>query len=279
MNKKSFERFTQNKIAFVSMILFLSITALVFLLPIILNLDPNKIYSGSFSAPPTEGHILGFDNSGRDMLARVLYGGRVTLTVGFFSTLLSLAIGIPLGLLSGYYRGILETVIMRFADVLIAFPTLLLILVITSMTEPSTIVIVVVLGAIRLTTFTRLLHGMVLSVREADYVEAARAIGTKDKDILLKYILPNAIGPVLVQIAFVFSTNMVYEAGLSFLGVGVRPPTASWGNILNAAQTITVLAYKPWMWLPAGGLFVIVVLCLNFTGDGMRRAFDPKENR
>jgi peptide/nickel transport system permease protein len=168
---------------------------------------------------------------------------------------------------------------MRFADILIAFPTLLLILVITSITEPSVLVLIVILGVVRWTTFARLLYSTVLSVREADYVEAARAIGTKDKDILFKYILPNAIVPIIVQIAFVFSTNMVYEAGLSFLGVGVRPPTASWGNILNAAQTITVLAYKPWIWLPAGGLFVITVLCLNFIGDGMRRAFDPKESQ
>jgi peptide/nickel transport system permease protein len=213
---------------------------------------------------------------GRDILARNIYGGRTSLGIGFFSTLISLLIGLPLGVLAGYYRGIWEVIVMRFADVFMAFPAIVLILVIASVTGPSIYTLIFIMGVLRWTTFARLLHGKILSIREEEYIEAARAIGTCDRVIIAKYILPNAITPIIVQTPFVFSSSMILEAGLSFLGMGIRPPMASWGNILYAAQSIAVLSRRPWVWVPAGTLFVITVLSVNFIGDGLRRVLDPK---
>jgi peptide/nickel transport system permease protein len=271
-----FKRFGKSRLSLASAVFFVVESALLILLPEALKLDPYTSHPGYFSAGPEPGHIFGFDDVGRDLFARNICGGRTSLAVGFFSTLISLLIGLPLGLLAGYYRGIWETIIMRVADIFMAFPAIVLILVIVSITGPSIYVLIFIMGLLRWTSFARLLHGKILSVREEEYIEAARAIGTQDRVIITKYVLPNVIGPVIVQTAFVFSSGMILEAGLSFLGMGIRPPMASWGNILYAAQSIAVLSRRPWVWLPAGMLFVITVLSVNFTGDGLRKVFDPK---
>jgi peptide/nickel transport system permease protein len=271
-----FSRFIRDPLAATGTVLILAAVLCALILPLVLPLDPYISHSGKFYAPPEAGHILGFDDLGRDVLSRLIYGSRTSLLVGFLSTILSLAIGLPLGLLAGYYRGPIEMIVMRLSDLFMVFPGMILILVFVALVGPSFFSVIVILGVLRWPSFARMLYGRVLSAREEEYIEAARAMGANDFVILFKYILPNTAAPIIVQSAFAFSNSMTFEAGLSFLGVGIQPPMASWGNMLYNAQTISVLAYKPWIWVPAGLMLALMIFSANFIGDGVRRALDPK---
>lgn len=275
--KDVFRRFRAHKPAMISLVvLSLEILAVIFL-PILLNLDPyTSDFNVAFGSAPGPGHILGTDDVGRDLFARFIYGGRVSLSVGLISAIVSLGIGVPLGLLAGYYRGICETLIMRCADIFMSFPAMVLILVLVSVLGPSVVTVTVVIGILGWPKFARLIYGNVLSARESDYVESARAVGTKDLGILTRYILPNTFAPVLIAFTFRAAQAIITESSLSFLGMGVQPPQASWGNILYDAQFISILSQRPWLWLPPGIALVITVLCINFLGDGVRDALDTK---
>jgi peptide/nickel transport system permease protein len=270
------KKFSKKPVVTASIVILAAEILLAAFLPFIFPLDPYTSYPGKFGSGPDAEHIIGFDDLGRDVFSRLVYGGRTSLQVGLYSALLGMCIGVPLGLLAGYYSGIFETMVMRCADVFMAFPNMVLMLVIVSVVGASMTTMILILGVMSWPGFARLLHGRILSIREMEYVEAAKAMGTNDFVILSKYVLPNAIPPALVQFAFAFSGAMTMEAGLSFLGVGIRPPVASWGNILYAAQSISVLTLKPWIWVPSGSLFLVTVLSVNFIGDGLRRALDPK---
>lgn len=268
-------RFKTHKLAMAGMcILFLEILLLL-ILPAIMDLKPYEIYSG-FGAFPSKEHILGTDNTGRDLFARLIYGGRTSLYVGFFSTLISFAIGVPLGMLAGYYKGPVETVIMRMADVFMSFPSMVFILVLVSVLGPSLSTATIVIGIMGWPGFARQLYGSVLSVREKEYVEAARAVGTKNLTIMVRYILPNSFAPILIAFTFGVASAILQESGLSFLGMGVQVPKASWGNMLYAAQSVSVIAMRPWMWVPPGICLLVTVLSINLFGDGLRDALDPK---
>ena len=275
--KDVFRRFRAHKPAMISLVvLSLEILAVIFL-PILLNLDPyTSDFNVAFGSAPGPGHILGTDDVGRDLFARFIYGGRVSLSVGLISAIVSLCIGVPLGLLAGYYRGVCETLIMRCADIFMSFPAMVLILVLVSVLGPSVVTVTVVIGILGWPKFARLIYGNVLSARESDYVESARAVGTKDLGILTRYILPNTFAPVLIAFTFRAAQAIITESSLSFLGMGVQPPQASWGNILYDAQFISILSQRPWLWLPPGIALVITVLCINFLGDGVRDALDTK---
>lgn len=268
-------RFKTHKLAMAGMcILLVEILLLVFL-PIVMDLQPYEIYSG-FGASPSREHILGTDNTGRDLFARLIYGGRTSLYVGFVSTLISFAIGVPLGMLAGYYRGPVEALIMRLADVFLSFPSMVFILVLVSVIGPSLSTATVVIGIMGWPGFARQLYGSVLSVREKEYVEAARAVGTKNLTIMVRYILPNAFAPILIAFTFGVASAILQESGLSFLGMGVQVPKASWGNMLYAAQSVSVIAMRPWVWIPPGICLLVTVLSINLFGDGLRDALDPK---
>lgn len=271
------ERFMAHKLAVIGLALIILLIILVIVLPPILKLDPYTSFSkGGFNQKPSAEHWLGTDRTGRDIFARLVYGGRISLVVGLLSTVVSMAIGVPLGLLAGYYRGWVETVIMRLADIFMSFPAMMLILVLVAVIGPSVASITVVLGILGWTQFARLIHGRVLSVREKEYVESAKAIGTKNWQIITKYILPNSFAPCLIAMTFRTASSILMEASLSFLGMGVQPPTASWGNLMYDAQSIVVLSKQPWTWVPPGLCLVITVLSINFFGDGLRDALDPK---
>ena len=229
----------------------------------------------AFSAAPSSKHLLGTDTVGRDVLARLLYGGRVSLFVGVVSTAISVVIGIPLGLLAAFYRGWFETIVMR-ADIFMTIPSTILILFLVSMFGPSIITVTVVIGVLGWTKFARQIFGTVLAVREKDYIEGGRAVGQKDSVIIAKYILPNAIAPIFISITFRIAASIIQESSLSFLGMGVQMPAASWGNMLYNAQSITILKSCQWMWIPPGVALVITILCINFIGNGLRDALDPK---
>lgn len=269
-----FHRLLKHKLAMAGLIIILLEVLIVVFLPMIMDLDPYSIEA--FGAAPSEAHILGTDASGRDIFARLIYGGRTSLYVGVLSTLISAAIGIPLGLLAGYYRGWVDVVINRVAEVFLSVPSFVLILVLVSFIGPSVNSVTMVIGIMGWPRFSKILYGSVLSVREKDYVESARAVGVKNGSIMTKYILPNAFSPILVAFTFGIASAILQESSLSFLGMGVQAPQASWGNILYGAQSITILSSKPWIWLPAGIILMITILSINFLGDGLRDALDPK---
>ncbi len=253
--------------------LFLSVEIiLLFTLPHIINLDPITSDFAEFEAAPSVNHLLGTDDLGRDVFARLIYGGQVSLYVGFISALISVGIGLPLGLIAGYYHGIVETVIMRTSEIFLSIPSMILILVVVSIMGNSLEMLTIVIGIMGWPGFARLIYGNVLSEKEKEYVIAAKAIGEKDADILLRYILPNSITPILIAFTFKVASAIIQESSLSFLGLGVQPPQTSWGNMLYGAQSITVLAYKLWRWLPAGILLILTVSAINFVGDGLQDA-------
>ena len=270
------ERFLHHKLA-VFALFFLAVEILVVIfLPMILGLDPYSIDVMAFGKGPSDTHLMGTDDVGRDMFARIIYGGRVSLTVGILSAVISLIVGIPLGLIAGYFRGKSEIIVMRLADIFMSFPSMILILVLVAIFGPSVWTVTLVIGVLGWTDFAKLMYGNVLSVKNKEYVESAKAIGTKDFRLLVKYIIPNSFAPVLINFTFRTAQAIIQESSLSFLGMGVQPPEASWGNILYAAQSIVVLSQRPWLWIPPGILLVLTVCSINFMGDGMRDALDSK---
>jgi peptide/nickel transport system permease protein len=269
-------RFSQHKLAVIASIFLILEILVVIFLPILMKLNPYSLDVMAFGSGPSKAHWLGTDEIGRDLFARLIFGGRVSLTVGICSALISLAVGLPLGLMAGYFRGPVETFVMRAADVFMSFPSMILILVLASVLGQSLITITMVIGILGWPEFARLIYSSTLSIKEKEYVQSAVAIGSKTGPILMKYILPNASAPVIIAFTFKTAQAIITESALSFLGLGVQPPTASWGNILYYAQSISILANKVWMWLPAGIMLILTVLCINFLGDGIRDALDTK---
>ena len=270
------KRYCNNKLAVLGLVIFFLIVAVVLIAPLLIPYGEAEIDVVAFSAAPSSKHLLGTDTVGRDVLARLLYGGRVSLFVGVVSTAISVVIGIPLGLLAAFYRGWFETIVLRTADIFMTIPSTILILFLVSMFGPSIITVTVVIGVLGWTKFARQIFGTVLAVREKDYIEGGRAIGQKDSVIIAKYILPNAIAPIFISITFRIAAAIIQESSLSFLGMGVQMPAASWGNMLYNAQSITILKSGQWMWIPPGVALVITILSINFIGNGLRDALDPK---
>ncbi|MCI8597799.1 MAG: ABC transporter permease [Lachnospiraceae bacterium] len=274
--KDAVGRFLRHKVAMVSLaILTFEILVIVFL-PMIVKLDPLTSNPGQFAVGPNGQFILGTDDAGRDIFARIIYGGRVSLSVGFVAAFISAAIGVPLGLLAGYYDNMIRGIIMRLVDIFMSFPALVIQLVLVTVMGASAKSLMLVLGFLGWTSYTRLIYSKVLSVKEEVYVEAARATGATNLTQMVKYILPNSLAPVFVTFSFAVAGNILAESGLSFLGLGVQLPTPTWGNMIRDAQTLSTLMYRPWMWIPAGIILVLTVVCINFVGDGLRAALDPK---
>lgn len=277
VKSQAWDKFRHNKRAMFGVIVVLIVALTVLILPLVMDLDPfTTDAEAGFNTPPSAQHILGTDDVGRDLFARLLYGGRISLLVGIASTCVSVLIGVPLGLIAGYYRGIWETIIMRAADIFMSFPSMILILVLVAVFGPSIFNVTVVIGVLGWTSIAKLIYGNTLSLREKEYIEAARAMGMKNRKIIFTEILPNAIAPVWVTIAFRVSSGILTESSLSFLGLGVQTPQASWGNIIFAAQNLLVLTARPWVWIPPGICIILVVVGFNFIGEGVRDALDPK---
>lgn len=270
-------KFMHNRKAVLGLIIVCFLVLAVILIPIFMKLDPYTTDRAvGFNKAPCSGHPLGTDDVGRDLFARLLYGGRISLFVGIMSTIISVLIGIPLGLIAGYFRGIAETVIMRVADAFMSFPTMVLILVLVAVFGPSILTVTVVIGVLGWTAIAKLIYGNVLSIREREYIQATKAIGMSTPKILLSEVLPNAIPPVWANISFRVAGAILTESSLSFLGMGVQTPQASWGNIIFAAQNLLVLTARPWVWFPPGICIILVVVGFNFIGEGVRDALDPK---
>ena len=270
-------RFMRHKLAVVSLIVLTLIILAALLAPVIAPYSPTKV-TGGFSAPPDKEHWLGTDQVGRDMLSRILYATRISLLVGFLATIISTAIGVVLGLVSGYFGGWLDKAIMSFTDMVMSFPYILLVLVAAAIFEPGLWSIILILGFVDWPGVTRLVRGNVLSLRETNFIKSDVTAGMPRRYILFSEILPNTIAPVTVYATSVFAISILDEAALSFLGMGVQPPTPSLGNILNSAQSLTVLTGKPWLWIPAGVVIIILVISINLVGDALRDAVDPRNS-
>ena len=275
--KRVWRRFVRHRVALASLILLIIITAAVVAAPLLTQHSPIR-FVGATEAQPTWEHPLGTDRLGRDVWARLVYGGRVSISVGIVAVAISIAITIILGSISGYYGGWLDMLIMRFTDVIMVFPGLILIMVVVSMIGPSIYNVMVVIGILGWTGTTRLLRGQILSVREWDFVTAARCVGASNRQIMFRHILPNALAPLLVAATFGVAGAILTEAGLSYLGLGVLPPAPSWGSMLNGAQSIYILENFWWLWLPPGVAIFVTVLAINFMGDGLRDALDPRSS-
>ena len=276
-NSQAMKKFIHNKKAMLGLAIVTILVLAVVFIPLFADLDPYPTdRAAGFNKPPSDAHILGTDDVGRDLFARLLYGGRISLFVGITSTIISVLIGIPLGLIAGYFRGTAESIIMRTADAFMSFPSMVLILVLVAVFGPSILTVTVVIGVLGWTAIAKLIYGNVLSIREREYIQAARAVGVSTKKILFSEVLPNAIPPVWANISFRVAGAILTESSLSFLGMGVQTPQASWGNIIFAAQNLLVLTARPWVWLPPGICIILVVIGFNFIGEGVRDALDPK---
>ncbi len=268
------KRFKRHRLAMVSLVFLSFVIIIALLAPLIAPYHPDRI-SGDFGAPPGNGHLLGTDDVGRDVLSRLIYATRISLLVGVLSTVISTVIGVVLGLVSGFFGKFIDAVIMRFTDMVMSFPYLLLVLVAAAIFGPSLLNIIIILGFVNWPGVARLVRGNVLSLRERAFVQGALVAGLPKPYILFSEILPNTMAPVLIHSSSVMAFSILDEAALSFLGMGVQTPTASLGNMLGAATSQAVLTDLPWLWIPPGVVIVLLVMSVNFIGDAIRDAFDP----
>ena len=229
--------------------------------------------------PPSADHLLGTDRSGRDVWARLVFGARTSLTVGLGAVSIYVIIGTVLGGIAGMLGGLADQLIMRATDTLMSIPALLLVIIFVAAVGPSLGSVIAVIGLLGWPGACRLVRGQILSLREAEFVTAARVVGVRDSQILLRHLLPNIISSLAVLATFGIASAIVLEASLSFLGLGVGIPTPSWGDMINSAQSPTVLIYEPWLWISPGVAIALTVLAVNFIGDGLRDALDPRASR
>ena len=266
------KRFFARKSATFSLLFVLFLIIMSFIGPFFLSFAPDEINVDNILLPPSLKHLFGTDALGRDVFTRVIYGGRISLLVGFVAEGIAIIIGVILGSISGYFGGRVDNFIMRFADIMLCFPTFFLILSVITFLEPNIWNIMVVIGVTGWMQIARLVRGEFLTLREREFVLYEKVIGNKDFIIIFKHILPNAINPVVVSAAFGIAGAILTETALSFLGLGVQPPTPSWGNILTSGKDMMEAAW----WLFPGIFIFISVLCYNLIGEGLKDALDPK---
>lgn len=271
-------RFSAHHLAKISLVILVVVGLAALFAPVVAPYDPDAIV-GTFSGAPCKEFILGTDQIGRDVFSRLLYATRISLLVGILATVISTVIGVVLGLIAGYFGGVADMLLMRFTDMVMSFPYILLVLVAAAIFKPGLWSIILILGFVDWPGVARLVRGNVLSLRETNFVKGNVVAGMPLRHILFSEILPNTVAPILVYATSVMAISMLDEAALSFLGMGVQPPMASLGNMLNGAQSITVLTSQPWLWLPPGIMIVVLVVSINFVGDALRDAFDPSGGR
>ncbi|MEW6719695.1 MAG: ABC transporter permease [Thermodesulfobacteriota bacterium] len=248
---------------------------LLALFPVVFTgLDPNRVDILKILDPPSGAHPLGTDDLGRDVLARMIHGARISLSVGFVAESIAIGIGLVIGLLSGYYGGRVDSVLMRFVDIMLCFPTFFLILAVIAFIGPSIWNIMIIIGVTGWMGVARLVRAETLSLKERDFVAAARAQGAGTARIMFRHVLPNTLAPILVAATLGVAGAILVESGLSFLGIGVQPPTPSWGNILAAGKDYIEFAW--WLSLFPGLAIFLTVLAYNLLGEGIRDAVDPR---
>ncbi len=274
-------RFMRHRLAVLGLIM-LAVIFLSALAAPLYKYDPEDISLRDKLQPPSLEHPMGTDDLGRDLMARILYGGRISLAVGVFATGIALLVGTIVGAFAGYYGGVVDNGLMRVTDLFLSFPSLFVLILLGAMIRDTPLAefrgglatIVIVIAVLSWMVTARLVRATFLYLREMDYIEASRALGLSDRLIVLHHILPNAMGPIVVQGALLTAFAILTESGLSYLGFGIQPPTPTWGNMLNDAQTY--MTRYPWVAIFPGMMIFLTVISVNFVGDGLRDAFDPR---
>lgn len=269
-------RFVRHRLALVGLGVVLLLFLAALLAPVIAPYDPEAVNPRQRHEPPlSPGHLLGTDEIGRDVLSRLLFAGRVSLVVGFAAMLVTVLLGSTIGVVAAYYGGWVETALMRLTDVFLSFPTIYLLLVLAAFVPPTVLSITLIVGATAWMEVARIVRSQFLSLKGQDFVTAARALGAGDARIMLRELLPNGMAPILVAATLNVANAILAESYISFLGYGIDPPQASWGNMLNNAQDFFTNA--PWLAILPGLAITLSVLAFNFVGDGLRDALDPRQ--
>lgn len=273
---KARKRFFRHKLAMAGLIVLSTLILMSVLAPAIERYSPIELNLDAMSNAPSSAHWLGTDTTGRDVWSRIVHAGRVSLSVGLVAVSISTLIGVVIGSLSGYAGGTVDLLLMRFTDMVMTFPSLVMIITVASVLGPSIYNTMIVIGILTWPGIARLVRGQFLSFREQQFVLAARSIGVPPIQIMFRHLFPNVISSVTVAATFGMANAILQEASLSFLGLGVQAPTPSWGNMLRDAQTLSILEGMPWLWLAPGIMIALAVLSINFIGDGLRDAVDSK---
>jgi peptide/nickel transport system permease protein len=267
-------RFSRNPIIPIGTIIIVAMIFVGTFAPYLSPYKPSKMYPHNRREAPSTQFWLGTDRLGRDMLSRMIWGARVSLVIGVLAVAVAMVIGLIIGMISGYYGGLLDEILMRAMDIIFAFPSLLLAIALIAVTGPSMRNIIFVVAVIRIPRFARILRASVLSIKEKEFVEAARALSKSDIGIMVQHIFPNCIAPLTVEASLSIATAIITESALSFLGLGVRPPTPSWGQMI--ADGRSELFTAPWIVIFPGLAIMLTVLGYNLLGDGLRDALDPR---
>lgn len=271
---KTLRKLLHNKLATAGLIICLLMILAAIFAPLFAPNDPNYQYYTDILKPPSAQFPLGTDNLGRCVLSRILYGTRITIVVGIVAVAIAMTLGTALGLLAGYYGGKVDTLISWVTNAVWSFPTIILALAITTALGPGLLNVLIAIGIVFTPAFARVVRSMVLSVREMEYVQGAKAIGMNDFQILTRYILPNVVPVIIVQASLNAAQAIISEASLSFMGLGIQPPDASWGYMLKSG--FPYLWVAPWLSIYPGLMILLIVLSLNFLGDGLRDALDVR---
>lgn len=273
-NQLVLRRFVRHTLAVIGIVVFTLIALAAIFAPLLTPYDPAEQDLFNIAQPPSAEHLLGTDELGRDLWTRVLYGGRVSLTVGIAAALISTVMGVAAGAAAGYYGGTIDNVLMRLVDLLLAFPSIFLLLILFSLIRASLGAVIFFLGAFGWFYLARIIRGEFLALREKEFVESSKALGVNGRRLIFMHLLPNVMGSIIVATTLEVAYNMLAEGTLSFLGYGVPASTPSWGNMLNAAQSYYTQA--PLMTIVPGLALTLTVLSVNFIGDGLRDALDPR---
>jgi peptide/nickel transport system permease protein len=276
LRSKQFQRFVRNRLGVLGLITLVLVTSLSVFAPVVSPYDPYKLNLAIRNQPPSDENLLGTDGNGRDVLTRVIYGGQISLSVGIVAVSISAVIGVLIGSMSGFFGKHIDMVLMRMTDVVMSFPMLVVVISFVAITGPSIYNSMIAIGVLGWPTMARLVRSQFLYLREVEFVTAARALGARAPRLIFRHILPNVVGSIAVVMTFAVSDAILLEAALSFLGLGVQIPTPSWGNMLRDAQTLSILERQPWMWIPPGIAIMLAVLSINFVGDSLRDALDPR---
>jgi len=282
--KVAWKRFKKNKLSLIGAILFVSIVVLCIVVPMISPYKINDFELTNKKMPPSASHWLGTDEQGRDVFTRVFMGGRMSLAVGLMAASVTVILGSLVGGIAGFYGGKIDYYLMRFAEIVSSLPFTPIVITISASlmwvaSQYKMFIVMVLIGILSWPGLARMVRGQILSLREQEFMQAAEALGIPDRDKILKHLIPNTFAYIIVNATLGMASAILTEAGLSYLGLGVTPPTPTWGNMIERARTTFVFTNLPWLWLPPGILMILTVVSINLLGEGLRDAFDPKEIR
>lgn len=269
------KRLKRNKLAMVSLVILAAIILACIFVPLLSGYSMHEVTT-DLNAAPSAKHLFGTDKIGRDLFVRLFYGGRVSLGVAVAVTALECLIGVVLGSISGYFGGIVDTIIMRISEIFMCFPFLMICITLQAVFGNSIPTLIIILSVLSWPSIARIVRGQILSLREMDYMEACRALGISNTKQIFRHLFPNVLAYIIVYVTLSMASVILTETSLSFLGLGVSPPTPTWGNLIQEARNLMIIQSKWWYWVPPGIMIFLSILCFNILGDGLRDAIDPK---